>query len=603
MKSLFFCFILSIVSVSLFAQAGRDEALAASYLQNGEYDKAAELYKTLWDKNDNAVKFYQPLYKCLLTLKRYEDLEKVVKRMIKKEPTSQFSVDLGYLYAQIPNAEKSKEQYEKVLKEIKSNEISIRATAAAFESYRLYDYVLQTYERGSKIVKDNTYFSFEMAGAALNKGDVTNAVKYFLDYIEKYPQNVQLVKNTIQGSAQQEKLLSEMETQLYARVQKIATGDEYIDLLTWVYIQNKDFEGALVQMKALDKRKNENGARVIGIARMALTEGFYDDAIAGFEYVVNKGNSGSLYFQARTELLNCRKEKVQKKLNYTQADLEGLKNDYLSFINENGRNFRMAQSMKELADIEGFYLYDIKSAMDLCNEIINMSGVNQQLKNQTKLSLGDLYLIDGDVWESTLLYAQVDKDEKDSPLGEEARFRNAKLAYYKGDFEWAQTQLEALKSSTSELISNDAINLSVFIIDNLGMDTVETPMQMYAKAELLLYQNKPDNARGTLDTIVYMFPGHALYDDIEYAKAQLYLKKKDVEKAVPLLEDIIKNYKTDLKGDDATFLLAEINEQYLGNKEKAKELYQTIITDYNSSLLVIEARKRFRALRGDKVSD
>ncbi len=483
MKSLFFCFILSIVSVSLFAQAGRDEALAASYLQNGEYDKAAELYKTLWDKNDNAVKFYQPLYKCLLTLKRYEDLEKVVKRMIKKEPTSQFSVDLGYLYAQIPNAEKSKEQYEKVLKEIKSNEISIRATAAAFESYRLYDYVLQTYERGSKIVKDNTYFSFEMAGAALNKGDVTNAVKYFLDYIEKYPQNVQLVKNTIQGSAQQEKLLSEMETQLYARVQKIATGDEYIDLLTWVYIQNKDFEGALVQMKALDKRKNENGARVIGIARMALTEGFYDDAIAGFEYVVNKGNSGSLYFQARTELLNCRKEKVQKKLNYTQADLEGLKNDYLSFINENGRNFRMAQSMKELADIEGFYLYDIKSAMDLCNEIINMSGVNQQLKNQTKLSLGDLYLIDGDVWESTLLYAQVDKDEKDSPLGEEARFRNAKLAYYKGDFEWAQTQLEALKSSTSELISNDAINLSVFIIDNLGMDTVETPMQMYAKAE------------------------------------------------------------------------------------------------------------------------
>ncbi len=603
MKSLFFCFILSIVSVSLFAQAGRDEALAASYLQNGEYDKAAELYKTLWDKNDNAVKFYQPLYKCLLTLKRYEDLEKVVKRMIKKEPTSQFSVDLGYLYAQIPNAEKSKEQYEKVLKEIKSNEISIRATAAAFESYRLYDYVLQTYERGSKIVKDNTYFSFEMAGAALNKGDVTNAVKYFLDYIEKYPQNVQLVKNTIQGSAQQEKLLSEMETQLYARVQKIATGDEYIDLLTWVYIQNKDFEGALVQMKALDKRKNENGARVIGIARMALTEGFYDDAIAGFEYVVNKGNSGSLYFQARTELLNCRKEKVQKKLNYTQADLEGLKNDYLSFINENGRNFRMAQSMKELADIEGFYLYDIKSAMDLCNEIINMSGVNQQLKNQTKLSLGDLYLIDGDVWESTLLYAQVDKDEKDSPLGEEARFRNAKLAYYKGDFEWAQTQLEALKSSTSELISNDAINLSVFIIDNLGMDTVETPMQMYARAELLLYQNKPDNARGTLDTIVYMFPGHALYDDIEYAKAQLYLKKKDVEKAVPLLEDIIKNYKTDLKGDDATFLLAEINEQYLGNKEKAKELYQTIITDYNSSLLVIEARKRFRALRGDKVSD
>lgn len=590
-------------AIAAIAQPGRDETLANSYLQNGEYDKAAELFQSLWDKSNNDPKYYTSLYKSLIFLKKYDELEKVVKKMIRKDPSPQYAVDLGYLYAQIPNAEKAKEQYEKVLKDIKPNEISVRTTASAFESYRLYDYVVVTYDKGNKIVKDNTYFSFEMASAYLSKGDVTGAVTNFLEYSDRFPQNVQQIKNLIQTSAQQEKLLAEMETQLYSRVQKNPGKEEYIELLTWVYIQNKDFEGALVQMKALDKRKNENGARVINIARMAQTEGFYSDAISGFEYVVNKGSGSSLYFQARTELLNCRKEKIQKDINYTRADLEGLKNDYLTFINDNGRSFRMAQSMKELADLEGFYLHNIASATAICNEIIAMPGVSQQLKNQTKLSLGDFYLIEGDVWESTLLYSQVDKDEKDSPLGEEARYRNAKLAYYKGDFEWAQTQLEALKSSTSELISNDAINLSVFIIDNLGLDTIETPMQMYAKAELMLYQNKPDEARGTLDTITYLFPGHALYDDIEYTKAQIYLQKKEVEKAVPLLEDIIKNYKTDLKGDDATFLLAEINERFLNNKEKAKELYQNIITDYNSSLLVIEARKRFRVLRGDKITE
>ncbi len=259
--------------------------------------------------------------------------------------------------------------------------------------------------------------------------------------------------------------------------------------------------------------------------------------------------------------------------------------------------------MKELADLESFSLHNINSAIALCNEIIAMPGVNQQLKNQTKLSLGDFYLIDGDVWESTLIYSQVDKDEKDSPLGEEARFRNARLAYYKGDFDWAQTQLEALKGSTSELISNDAINLSVFIIDNLGMDTVEEPMQMYAKAELLLYQNKDEQARGTLDTITYLYPGHALFDDIEYLKAQLYVKRKEFDKAIPLLEDIIKNYKEDLKGDDATYLLGKIYEEHLNDKAKAMEYYKTIITDYNSSLLVIDARKRYRLLRGDNLSE
>lgn len=603
MRLLIFCF-LFLCSATAIAQPGRDEALANSYLQNAEYDKAAELYQSLWEKNNYDTKFYAPLLRCFIELKKFDDAEKAVKKMIKKnEFDPRYVVELGYVYSLIPDAVKAKEQYEKLLKDLKPNEVAIRSVANAFEQYRIYDYVVATYEKAGKLIKNETYFSFELAQAYLAKNDVVNAVKYYLINMEVAPQNVQLIKNTLQTSRSSVQLLSEMETQLYTKVQKPGAGEEYIELLTWIYIQNKDFEGALLQMKALDKRKNENGFRVINIARMAQTEGDYDNAIAGFEYVVNKGTTNSMYFTARTELLNCRKEKVAKNINYTQADLLGLKNDYLSFINDNGRNFRTAQSMKELADLQGFYLYDIAGAIDLCKELIVMPGVNNQLKNQAKLSLGDFYLIDGDVWESTLTYSQVDKDEKDSPLGEEARFRNAKLSYYKGDFDWAQTQLDALKNSTTELISNDAINLSVFIIDNLGMDTIETPMQMYAQAELLSYQNKTNDALAMLEGIIASFQGHALTDDILYTKAKIYTQRKEFDKAVPLLEDIIKNYKEDLKGDDANFLLAEINERYLNNKEKGKELYQTIITDYNSSLLVIEARKRFRLLRGDKLSE
>jgi predicted Zn-dependent protease len=128
-------------------------------------------------------------------------------------------------------------------------------------------------------------------------------------------------------------------------------------------------------------------------------------------------------------------------------------------------------------------------------------------------------------------------------------------------------------------------------------------MQMFAKAELLMYQNKDEQARGTLDTITYLYPGHALFDDIEYLKAQMFVKHRQYDKAVPLLEDIIKNYKQDLKGDDATFLLGKIYEEQLNDKAKAMEYYKTIITDYNSSLLVIEARKRYRLLRGDNLSE
>jgi tetratricopeptide (TPR) repeat protein len=584
------------------AQKGRDETLAASYFQNGEYDKAAELYQSLWEKSGYAPQFYTPLFSTYLTLKKYDDAEKLVKKQLKKyDQVVQYQIDLGYLYKVKGDQSKSKDAYDKVIKNIRASEPDIRQIAIAFRAYHESDYEIATYERGEKIFKGNLDFSYELGGACFSKGNNVNAAKYYIDNIEKSPDNTQQVKNFLQTSRGADKLLAEMETQLYSRIQKKPDNDDYIDFLTWIYVQNKDFEGAIVQMKALDKRKGEDGYRVLTIARMAQTEGFYDEAVSGFDYVVKRVPRSSLYFQARTDLLNCRKEKIAKTINYTQEDLLGLKADYTSFIDENGKTPRTAQSMKELADLEGFYLHDIPSAITDCEEVINMPGVPPQLRDKTKLSLGDLYLISGDVWESTLLYSQVDKEEKDAPLGEEARFKNAKLSYYKGDFDWAQEQLKVLKSATSELTANDAIELSAFIIDNLGLDTDTRAMSMYAGAELLLFQNKDEEAEKKLDSILLLFPGHALFDDIEYTKAKIYVRRREFQKAVPLLEDIIKNYGKDIKGDDATFLLAEINEKELHNIDKAKELYKSIITDYSNSLLVIEARKRFRALRGDKL--
>ncbi|MES2621451.1 MAG: tetratricopeptide repeat protein, partial [Bacteroidota bacterium] len=300
MKKLFlaFAFCFSFFTFC-FSQPGRDEVLANSYFQNGEFDKAVELYQDLWEKNNNDVKFYAPLYKCLMALKKFDELEKVVKKQIKKSENSpQFQVDLGYMYSQIPNPGKAKDQYEKILKEMKPDEGSIRGIANAFESYRLYDYVIAVYEKGGKMIRNESYFSFELAQAYLNKGDVTNAVKFYLTNMDANPHNVQLIKNTIQSSREQAKLLSEMETQLYTKTQRNPNNEDYIDLLTWVYIQNKDFEGALVQMKALDRRKGENGVRVINIARMAQVEGDYTNAISGFEYVVSKGKDNTLYFTA-----------------------------------------------------------------------------------------------------------------------------------------------------------------------------------------------------------------------------------------------------------------------------------------------------------------
>lgn len=595
---IFFIFL----SFSAQSQKGRDEELAKSYLENGEYEKAATLYNSLWEKSGQQEEFYKQLLKSYYALNNYNDAEKTIRKQLKKQSENlRYQIDLGDALTKQKQAEAAKKVFEKVIKDLHANDSEIRQVANAFHDLQLLNYEIATYEKANKLLGGRIDYSPELASANMSLGNYPLAAKYYLDYVENFPEQTQRVKNIIQTAPSGDKLMSELETQLYSKIQKSPDNEELIDFLTWIYIQNKDFESALLQMRALDKRTNSDGADVLKVAHIAQTEGFFDEALSGYEYVIKKQPRSYLYFQARTDQLNCRKEKIAKTINYTQADLLALKEDYELFINENAGSVQTAQSIKELAELQGFYLHDIPSAIAACEKLITMPNVPQRLRNQAKLSLGDFYLIDGDVWESTLLYSQVDKDEKDSPLGEEARFKNAKLSYYKGEFEWAQTQLNILKAATSQLISNDAINLSVFIIDNLGTDTSSEAMQLFAKADLLSFQNKDSEADKIFDSIIFTFPGHELYDDICFSKAQIYIRGRQFEKAIPLLENIVKNYGHDLKGDDALFLLADITEKQLRDKEKAKELYQQLIINYQGSVLTLDARKRFRALRGDKL--
>ena len=231
----------------------------------------------------------------------------------------------------------------------------------------------------------------------------------------------------------------------------------------------------------------------------------------------------------------------------------------------------------------------------------SFAGVTPEVRANVKIDLGDYYLIKGDIWESTLLYSQVDKAFKEGVLGERARYRNAMLSYYNGDFEWAQQQFDILKAATSKLISNDAIDMSVFIMDNLGLDTTAVPLQLYAKAELMVYQNRYDEAFKVLNKIENDFPGHGLKDDLMYIKAQIHRRKKEYAQAETLLQAIITDHTEEIRCDNAMMELAEMYQNILGETEKAKDLYERIFLEFSDSTFAVEARKRFRILRGDEI--
>ncbi|MBL4656662.1 MAG: tetratricopeptide repeat protein [Flavobacteriales bacterium] len=392
-----------------------------------------------------------------------------------------------------------------------------------------------------------------------------------------------------------------LRSELIKRVQKYPTEIIIAEMLIWYYVQLEDFAGALVQAEALDRRRNEDGDRIIKLGLLAVSSHDYIAAINCFEYVIAKGENSRYYIIARRELLSTFNKKITSE-DYTQEDLEQLEASYKAAIKELGKSQSMVAIMRGLAHLQAFYLYNTPDAIILLEEIIAMHGVHGKDKARCKLELADILVLKGFVWDASLFYSQIDKAFKNDPLGHEAKFRNARLFYYTGEFEWAQTQLDVLKASTSKLIANDAMELSLLITDNTILDTTTEALLLFASAELKAFQNKDDSAIMILTSIEDSFPSHTLIDDIHFKKAEIYEQNRKYEKSIAELAIILENHAYDIHADDALFMMADLYERKLENREKAMELYERMLTDYPGSLYVVESRKRFRNLRGDKLN-
>jgi tetratricopeptide (TPR) repeat protein len=339
---------------------------------------------------------------------------------------------------------------------------------------------------------------------------------------------------------------------------------------------------------------------VFDLSRLLISNQAYEQGIEALNYLVAKGEKSRYYIAAKIDLLNVKaKQLTSGKLD--KANLLTLESDYESLLNEFGRSSGTAFAIRQLANLQAFYLKKPAESAVQLQKLLELPGITPIIIAQTKLELGDIYTLSGEVWEAALIYGQVEKSSPNEVYGQEARYKNARLAYFQGDFPWAKAQLDVLKSSTSQLIANDALNLSLLISDNLQNESDTAALKKYSEAELNIFKNQPEKALGILDSINILYPSNSLADDILIAKSKIFISSNDLEQAIIQLQAIIDNYSSELWGDDAIFMLADIYETKLNQPGKAIELYQKIINDYSGSLYIIEARKRFRQLRGDKL--
>ncbi len=588
---------LTVATLPAYGQASR---LAIQYFETGEFEKAAALFKELYEKDKRSNFYFDKYIESLLAMDNYKVPEKVVRARLKREPDNlALYVTQGKILEAQYREDEAEKLYQEAIKKLPADRLDVVKLGNEFVKMNKFDLAIKAYERGIKLLKDEIIFSYNLGDLYRRKHDTEKMIYYFLNAMENEMARIDNVKLLLQRYLTEEDW-TELQLQLYDRLQRKQDNVLYTELLAWVFIQNKDYRNALRQVKALDRRLKENGARVFELGKMAVNAKDYDVAISAFDHLVeSKDQRSPFYLDAKRELLQTKRQKITLGYDYTPEDLHSLKEEYNQFLQEFGQNKNTANILLDLASLHAFYLDDLYEAIALLQEMIEMPGVNKYLRARGKIQLADYYLMKSEQWDATLLYSQVDKEFKDDLLGQQARFKNAKLSYFMGDFQWAQTQFDVLKASTSKLIANDALDLSVFIMDNLGLDTTSAPMEMYARSELLVFQNKFGEAEDIWSDIESTYSGHALTDDILYLKAQILEKRRMYQEAAVTYQRIVDEFPEEIRADNSLFALASLYDHQLADDDRAKELYERLFIDYSNSTLAVEARKRFRILRGD----
>ena len=609
-----FTLLFSIVSVLSFSQASTiDFQLAKKYYLDSDYEKAVLYYEKIFNEARYRLRIYENYKSAFIELNKFKEAEKLSKTLIKEYPNKlRFLVDLGVIYGLVDRNDKKNQVFDKAIEQINKETSYDNAfdLGLAFEKIGNLEKALEVYLNfESKNLQNPFAFHSKIALIYNKTGQSNKMINTFfemLDFNNKFLQNVQ---NGLVNSIGFQKNIKEKEILRQSIIKKIQANPKkivYIELLAWFYMLDNDYENAYTQIKALDKKLNKNGFKLLELGNTALNNQDFKVAIKCFDDVVIKSNSLEYKFEAKNKKLFALKSKILYGNQIIQEELEELKANYLLILSQlnNSKNVynnskRKYNLLLDLSEIEAFYLGDISSAKQHLNNAILIPRLKEKQKANAKLKLANILVLEDNIWEASLMYLQIEKQFKDDQLGHLAKFKNAQVYYFSGEYDWCQAQLKVLKASTSKLIANDALELSVLISDNYNMDTSEVAMKLFSYADMLTFQQQFSKANTLYDSILKNFQNHSLNDEIIFRKAKIDLRQHNYQKAIQHFKLLVDNYPNSILLDNSLFLIASIYQEKIKDFDQAKKYFKTILFEHKGSLYAAESRKRFRKLAGN----
>lgn len=591
----------SLLTFGSFATAfAQNEQLAQEYFEKGEFEKAETLYKTLFDSNSYNLHFLDRIIQCQQSQQKYDEVQKTISNYLaknnNKNPQSfpaHLYVSKGYCYELQGLNDEAKVEFDKALLHVKTYPNNGYQTAKAFQDNQKLDYALASYQLMMDANPSANFYN-QIATIYGEKGEIEKMFNTFLDMLSK--QNSDLASTqrfmgrflTEDDKGNNNVLLRKI---LVSRIQT-EPRPEWYKMLSWLFIQQKEYNKALVQEKALFKQNSMDLNGVIDLGKIAYDDLDYSTCLDAFNFVLLQQTDIDNQIIAHYYIVESKKQ--------MGTPNEEIASIYQQFFDQFGYGKNTLKMQTSFAHFLTFMKNQPEEAITLLQKTLE-NNLDAFSKAEVKLQMADIMVFTQKYNQALITYTQVQNDLKNHPLSQTARYKVAQTSYFDGDFEWANAQLKVLKKGTSKLIANDAIDLSLLIGDNIAQDSVQTALKSYAKADLLAYQNKYKEAIDTLNQVLLLHKGHPIEDEALYKQANIFEKIKDYQKAETNYLAILQLNGDDILVDDAIYKLALLYDDKLFDAKKAQNYYEKIVLEHASSIYLVPARKRYRELRGDEV--
>ncbi len=574
----------------------QEDIVAAEYYKNGEFEKALLSYKKLYNKSPNNNTYLFQLVKSLQQLEKYQEAETLLLEQISRVNYPPLLIELGYNYQLQNNIINAETYYESALKTIDQNPNFVFVVGKAFEDRSLLDQAITAYEK-AMVLKPDLNFNVQLARIYGDQGNVEKMFESYLNFVDLNDSYINTIKRAFSEFISENS--DNKNNVLLKRIllKKIQTDQNLLwnEMLSWLFVQQKDYNKAFTQEKAMFFRQPESLDRIEELAHIALADKAYQVALDIFTYLTETAQDLDTKLKAYYNLIEIKTQLA------TKEEYNSILSEYKAVFDAYGTHTKTLFIQISYAHFLAFYKHEPNQAVSVLKQSLELP-LNSFQEAGVKLELGDVLVLQEKFNEALIYYTQVQRNLKNSTLSQEARYKVAKTSYYKGDFKWAESQLKILKSSTSQLIANDALDLMLLITDNKYEDSTQTALKLYAKADLMAFQNQTDNAIELLDEILTNHKGKTIEDQALFKQAQLFEKNQEYHKAEANYQAIITNFSDDILADDAYFFLAELYRKKLNQPEKAKELYEKIVFNYQDSIYFVDARNNFRSLRGDAIN-